>query len=56
MLSYPQWKQVQRWTGALTVAAVAVLVFAGILAIDRMVRLAQGSGARERFENGHPKS
>jgi hypothetical protein len=50
MLSYPQWKVLQKWTTALTAAAAGVLIVVGVAALGRVFQLARGEWARSRFE------
>jgi hypothetical protein len=51
MLSYPQWKAVQRWTSVLTAAAAGALLVAAATLIVRVFKLRQGEQARSEFEN-----
>jgi negative regulator of sigma E activity len=51
MLSYPQWKVVQRWTTVLTAAAAVAIVVAAASVVARVFKLRQGDQARSRFEN-----
>lgn len=51
MLSYPQWKAVQRWTTVLVAAAAGALVVAAAIVIARVLKLRQGEQARSQFDN-----
>lgn len=51
MLSYPQWKAVQRWTTVLVAAAAGALLVAAAIVIARVLKLRQGEQARSQFEN-----